>query len=189
MRQALLAGLSVAVLAGCSPTSADNQHLSPSPSGPAEQTAAAPGSAGPVKPTAPTGKLVASYFEVLPHPGLTWSKNGRPVSARELQTAAGERHCHWQYVVMMWMGWPPGTVAQKAGDERQFIRDPAGFLGVTHRDGFAKHISMPDDAQATGYHHGDLGLWLSPSDPFAVYLRVENDVERWPLAMPTEVCK
>jgi hypothetical protein len=39
---------------------------------------------------------------------------------------------------------------------------------------------LPPDAEYTGYHSGELQLWISPSDATeAVYL-VLPSVERWP---------
>jgi hypothetical protein len=72
-------------------------------------------------------------------------------------------------------------------------------LTVLHVDGtkdgrpvdgreLAIHIALPPDARATGYRNGELELWLSPSARDSAYLRVGDDVERWPRADPVVAC-
>jgi len=43
-------------------------------------------------------------------------------------------------------------------------------------------IELPPEAQYTGYHLDELEFWLAPSEPDGAYLRVSDDVERWPRA-------
>jgi len=140
-------------------------------------------------PTATTPKSVADYFTPpQPYPGPTWTKNGHPVNGRELNSIAGPDHCGWQSAVMMHLGWPLGTISQTSAEIRQFIRDPNGVIDHGLRDKLAIAIDLPPDAEDTGYRNGELELWLRPSDPDAAYLRVGDDVERWPRADPVIAC-
>jgi hypothetical protein len=133
---------------------------------------------------------VADYFSPpQPYPGPTWARGGRAVVGRELNSIAGPAHCDWQSAVMLYLGWPPGTVSQSIADRRQFIRDPDGVIGFGVRDELAIAIDLPDDARDTGYRSGELELWLAPSDPDAAYLRAGDDVERWPRADPVVACR
>jgi hypothetical protein len=47
---------------------------------------------------------------------------------------------------------------------------------------------MPVDAVDSGYRNSGLELWVADSDPAGVYLRVGDDVERWPRADPPIAC-
>jgi hypothetical protein len=139
---------------------------------------------------APSRRTVADYFSPPQRPGPTWEKNGRPVDHNELNSVAGPEHCDWQNVVMLRVGWPLGTVSRHADQTRQFIRDPEGaiedFEGL---DGTVEiGVELPSDARYTGYHIDDLQLWLSTAEPDAAYLRVGENVERWPRAEPQVAC-
>lgn len=170
MSRLLVAGLSLVLLSACGLPS----------------TGA--GGRPPVTPE-PSRQTVAQYFSPpQPYPGPTWTKDGRPVDGRELNSIAGPDHCGWQSAVLMHLGWPLGTVSQTSAEIHQFIRDPDGVIVRGPRDKLALHIGMPPDARATGYRNGELELWLSPSDPDAAYLRVNDDVERWPRADPVVAC-
>jgi hypothetical protein len=132
---------------------------------------------------------VAEYFSPpSPYPGPTWTKDGRAVDGRELNSIAGPDHCSWQSVVIMHLGWPLGTVSRTSAEVRQFIRDPDGVIDPSLSNRLAIAIDLPADATDTGYRNGDLELWLSPSTPDAAYLRVGDDVERWPRADPVIAC-
>jgi hypothetical protein len=136
-----------------------------------------------------SGESVADYFSpAQPHPGPTWTRDGRLVDGQELNSIAGPDHCQWQSAVMMHLGWPLGTVSQTSAEIRQLIRDPTGVIDRGLRDKLALAIDLPADAQDTGYRNGELELWLSPSNPDAAYLRVGSDVERWPRAEPVVAC-
>ena len=132
---------------------------------------------------------MASYFSPpKAYPGLVWTKDGRTVDGRELNSFAGPEHCDWQSAVMMYLGWPLGTVSVTAAQARQFVRDPSGVINPELRDKLVLHASLPADARSTGYRHGDLELWLSPSNEDAAYLRAGDDVERWPRAGEGVAC-
>jgi hypothetical protein len=61
------------------------------------------------------------------------------------------------------------------------VRDPSGVYGIAELvDGFRAMDELPSDATDTGYRQGERELWLSPSDPDAVFIRAAGSVERWP---------
>lgn len=166
MSRLLVTGASLALLAGCG-------------------TATPPPSPAP----SPSTKTVADYFSPpRAYPGPTWTKDGRSVGSEELNTIAGPDHCDWQSAVMMHLGWPLGTVSKTADDSRQFIRDPDGVIDTKLRDKLGTGVALPADAKDTSYRHGELELWLSPSEPDAAYLRVGESVEHWPRADPLVAC-
>lgn len=168
MRRFLVAGLSLVLLSACGSTPRPN--LSATTKSPVRAT-------------------VADYFSPpQPYPGPRWTKDGRPVDGQELNSIAGPDHCGWQGAALMHLGWPLGTVSHTSAESRQFIRDPDGVIDQGLRDKLAIAIDLPPDAQDTGYRNGELELWLSPSEPDAGYLRVGEDVERWPRADPVRAC-
>jgi hypothetical protein len=182
MSRLLVVGLSLVMLAACNLT-----PDRPRGSGEADRTG------GPrvhlATTAAASGGSVAEYFSPpRPFPGPTWTRNGRRVDGRELNSIAGPDHCGWERAVMMHLGWPLGTVSRTAGEIRQFIRDPGGVIDARLRDEFATGIDLPADARDTGYRNGELQLWLSPSHPDTAYLRVGDDVEGWPRADPVVAC-
>jgi hypothetical protein len=134
------------------------------------------------------GSIAEHFSPPQRYPGPTWTKGGRPVGGRELNSIAGPDHCDWQSAVIMHLGWPLGTVSRSSAEIRQFIRDPDGVIGFGIRDKLAIGADLPDDARDTGYRNGELELWLSPSEPEAAYLRAGDDVERWPRADPIVAC-
>lgn len=154
-----------------------------------------PGRSGPpaasatASPTSAVPRSVADYFSPpQPFPGPTWTKGGSPVDGLELNSIAGPDHCGWQSAVLMHLGWPLGTVSRTSAEIRQFIRDPDGVIDAGLRDKLAIAIDLPSDAEDTGYRFGELELWLRPSEPDAAYLRVGDDIERWPRADPVIAC-
>jgi hypothetical protein len=136
----------------------------------------------------PPKDTVGDYFSPpQAYPGPAWEKDDRSIDPEELNTVAGPDHCDWQSVVMMHLGWPLGTVARTVEQSRQFIRDPDGSI-EGFRGQLMTSVELPTDARYTGYHLDELELWLSPSEPDGVYLRIGNDVERWPRADPVIAC-
>src|SRR5690348_1760602 len=82
MSRFLLAGLSLMLVSACGPTST--------------------GAGGGPPVAGANRQTVADYFSPpQPYPGPTWTKDGRPVDGRELNSIAGPDHCDWQSAVMM----------------------------------------------------------------------------------------
>ena len=131
---------------------------------------------------------VATDFDPPPsYPGYHWTRNGREVSAFELETSAGPAHCGWQSTTFLTIAWPPGRVSETAQHARQYIRDPSGVLGHRSRDLLDIHATLPKDAAPTGYRYGPLEIYLSPSDEDrAIYVVDHRGAERWPRSDPTD---
>jgi hypothetical protein len=116
--------------------------------------------------TAPDGRVVASD----------------PGKGTEIAVVEGPDHCGWTSASFLHLGWPVGTVATVADQERQYLRDPQGLFADQLASPFDPDAELPNDAVDTGYHRGPIELWISPSDEDeAVYLlNLDTDVvERW----------
>lgn len=184
MRRLLAAVLSAMLLTACDLTPTGTGPLAPS------EVVEVADSPTVLSTALPTGSQVADYFSPpKPHPGPVWTRNGRRVDSGELSSSAGHAHCGWQSVVMMYVGWPLGTVSRTSAEVRQFIRDPYGVLGQGFREKLVRQAKLPADAADTGYRTGDVELWLAPSDPDGAYLRVADNVERWPNSPEVFACK
>ena len=94
----------------------------------------------------------------------------------------GGDHCEWDSVVLLHLGWPPGAAAEfRSGSERQYVRDAEGELEAPGRSPLELDSQLPPDAEYTGYHSGELQLWISASEATdAVYIVRPERVERWP---------
>jgi hypothetical protein len=91
---------------------------------------------------------------------------------------------------MMFIGWPPGTVATNISQARLYIRDPRGqMVGSNLLGTWARNPALPRDALDTGYRYGTIKLYFAPSDQdhFA-YLIGPRDSERWPRSDPPIGC-
>jgi hypothetical protein len=132
---------------------------------------------------------VADYFSPPQEfPGPTWSRGGRPVDGLEVSSIAGPSHCEWQSAVMMYLGWPLGTVSKNVANARQYIRDPDGVIDPKYKARLGRTVALPPDAVDTGYRLASLELWTVASDPDSAYLKVADDIERWPRADPPMAC-
>ncbi len=133
---------------------------------------------------------VASAFGPAPgYPGYRWSRDGHEVSEFELNTIAGPSHCRWEAATMLFIGWPPGTVATTSTSARMYVRDPQGVYGPPYRDRLGLHATVPPDARPTGYRLGAIELYLSPTDQDdAIYVVAPSGAERWPRVEPMRLC-
>jgi hypothetical protein len=111
--------------------------------------------------------------------------DGDPGEGLVLHTLEGADHCGWTSVTFMHMGWPVGSVVEKAGEARQYVRDPQGLVGAFTSAPFDADATLPDDAAATGFRHGAWELWTAASDEDEAVYVVNGDpsaggsVERW----------
>jgi hypothetical protein len=107
-------------------------------------------------------------------------RRGREVPNEVVSTFEGAEHCEWDSAVFLHVGWPLGRAARNASQARQYIRDPEGLFEDEVRLPFDDDAALPRHAEYTGYHLGDVELWLSPADAAsAAYLVDGDDVERW----------
>ena len=93
----------------------------------------------------------------------------------------GPDHCGWEESRVIIAGDPFGTRYSNSATHAEYVRDPNGVYGMADFvEGFAISETLPDDAVDTGYRQDGRELWLSPSDPDAIFMRAGDSVERWP---------
>jgi hypothetical protein len=80
--------------------------------------------------------------------------------------------------VILYVGWPLGTRVDTVDQARQYVRDPEGTLETVGP--LDTEATLPAGAHNTGYHLGDLQLWLGRDVRNAAYLVEGKTVERWP---------
>ena len=147
--------------------------------------------ADPLPPSLRGWRTVGSYFDhPAAWPGKPWTKGGRTIGWAELEASAGPSHCGWDSSTFLGVGWPLGTISADAGQDRQFIRDPARTLRGASLLGAWEHSPvLPADAKDTGYRYGAIKLYLAYSDQdYFAYLVAPADSERWPRSDPQTLC-
>ena len=80
--------------------------------------------------------------------------------------------------VILYVGWPLGTRVDTVDQARQYVRDPNGTLETV--GSLDTEVALPAGAHNTGYHLGDLQLWLGHDARKAAYLVEGTTMERWP---------
>ncbi len=76
----------------------------------------------------PFGSVATAFSQTTAASGYVWTREGRHVSREEITTFSGPDHCHWGSATVLFIGWPPGTVAPNASQARQYVRDPQGVM-------------------------------------------------------------
>src|SRR6188474_2885790 len=66
----------------------------------------------------------------------------------------------------------------------QYVRDPDGVFSARTVIPFKPDVRLPVGSTDTGYHLGDLALWVAHDAGKAVYIVRGSHVERWPRARP-----
>lgn len=142
-----------------------------------------------VRSSTPLSSVAVAFDPAPPHPYL-WSREGREVSSFELVAFAGPDHCGWQSATVLIIGWPLGTVSRTIADARQYVRDARGAVKASLRERLDLRAVLPADARATGYRHGSIELYLSPSDQDdGIYVVGPGGAERWPRDDPPTGCQ
>ncbi len=128
---------------------------------------------------------VATAFDDPPgYPGYRWTRNGQPAGPEEIVTTAGPDHCSWGSATFLTIGWPPGSKSFTFSGARLYTRDPKGAVASSLRDALVRHATLPPDAISTGYRHGVLEIFVSPSEAEqGIYVVSPSDAERWPRNM------
>ena len=107
---------------------------------------------------------------------------GRRVSTAKVSSAAGPEHCDWQDITFLTLG--------EGGHRRLFVRDTLGEFAELTTTTYADDVTLPADAEPTGWSHDGRELWLG-ADGGAAYLVSAadgTDVERWPAGRETIGC-
>lgn len=113
-----------------------------------------------------------------------WQRDGRPATRVQIEAYQGDDHCGWAEVTFLQVLWPP-TRNPLRTEDRQFVRDPGGRLGVPAlRTGYQHAGKLPADAAATGFVNDGIELWFAPSDQDtrAYLVAADGRVEVWPRA-------
>lgn len=131
--------------------------------------------------------------------GSTWQgpsgapaeRGSGPDRTFEVQTIFGADHCGWEDVVFLSVGWPLGTSPETSEQSRQYIRDENRDIeSAPLLSTFDAEVDLPDDSWSTGYKNQVLELWFGPDNgDEAVYLKMEERVERWPRAKEHVACR
>src|SRR5258708_27208354 len=139
-----------------------------------------------VRARSPLASVASALGPAPGYPGYRWSRDGREVGEFELNTIAGPSHCRWEAATMLFIGWPPGTVATIATSARMYVRDPQGAYGPSYRDRLDLHATLPPDAKPTGYRLGPIEPDFSPTDQGpAISLRAPAGAGAVPRLRPT----
>ena len=112
--------------------------------------------------------------------GTDWEERwsdaaGKVVADHVVSTSAPE--CVDEAVIL-YVGWPLGTRFDTVDQSRQYVRDPNGTLETL--GSLDTDVALPAGTRNTGYHLGDLQLWLGRDARRAAYLVEGTTVERWP---------
>jgi hypothetical protein len=93
----------------------------------------------------------------------------------------GSAHCYQEDTRVLVTGDPLGSRYTDTSDSIEYVRDPNQSYGQEElSNGFAELDALPADAIDTGFRLLDRELWTSPDDPYAIYIRDAEGVERWP---------
>lgn len=113
-------------------------------------------------------------------PRGTWDerwRDGRGNVVPDHTVSTYEAECVDEAVFLA-LGRPLGRRFDTVDEARQYVRDPEGTLEtVGPLDTDAR---LPAGVRNTGYHLGDVQLWLGRDAQQAAYLVEGKTVERWP---------
>jgi hypothetical protein len=88
--------------------------------------------------------------------------------------------------VFLALGWPLGTRFDTIDEAREYVRDPSGHLETNGN--LETAATLPENARNTGYHLGELELWLGSDSRRAAYLVQGENVERCPRLLESVGC-
>ena len=80
--------------------------------------------------------------------------------------------------VFLALGWPLETRFDSTAEFRQYVRDPEGTPETVGP--LDTEATLPTGTHNTGYHLGDLQLWVGRDARNAAYVVEGSTVERWP---------
>jgi hypothetical protein len=119
-------------------------------------------------------------YEVSPSPPVSrWDKSWRDTEGSVVDghvVATGYAEC--VNAVLLYVGWPLGTRVDSVDSARIYVRDADGTLETV--GSLESNATLPKRVRTTGYHLGDVQLWLGKDARKAAYLVEGSKVERWP---------
>jgi hypothetical protein len=103
-----------------------------------------------------------------------WNEGWRDPGSVVQDHIVGTGYAECLDAVILYVGWPLGTPFDKVDSARTYVRGPGGSLGPLDSD-----ATLSKGARNTGYHLGDVQLWLGKDARKAAYLVGGSKVERW----------
>jgi hypothetical protein len=116
--------------------------------------------------------------------GVWLDASGSAVPSGRVMTLHGSERCGWKDVTFI-------EVNRDADRPLQLVHDPSGSLDRKLLSTYDEHVTLPSDAQDTGWRRGGLALWLQPfgDAAYLVNLADPTDVQRWPRARKPITCE
>jgi hypothetical protein len=116
--------------------------------------------------------------------GRDWNegwRDGEGTVVPENVVSTGKPECV-DNAVFLYVGWPLGTPGayDTFDSAREYVRAPDGLHWMETVGALDTDATLPQSARNTGYHLGDLQLWLGRDAHKAAYLVEGSKVERWP---------
>ena len=130
--------------------------------------------------------------QLSPFPGDDWGgPDGSSVSADVVEAYSVAEECDAPGTAFLFVSWPlPGLETDERPERRQYVRDPSGvFAGAGLQAPYDGGATLPDGAGYTGFHSGDVQLWVGPDADRYLYLVRGATVEAWSRVVPEVACR
>lgn len=130
--------------------------------------------------------------QLSPFPGDDWlGPDGQPVPVDVVEAYSVADDCDAPGAAFLFVAWPlPGSQTDERPERRQYVRDPSGaFVGGSLQAPYDGGATLPDGAGYTGFHTGDVQLWIGPDADRYLYLVRGPTVEAWPRVEPEIACR
>lgn len=130
--------------------------------------------------------------EFSPFPGDGWlGPDDAPVPADVIEAYSVAEECDAPGTAFLFVRWPlPGLETDARPERRQYVRDPGGvFAGAGLEAPYDGGATLSEGAGYTGFHSGDVQLWVGPDVERYLYLVRGSTVEAWPRVQPEVACR
>lgn len=114
---------------------------------------------------------------------------GNPVPAERLEVWTGADHCDTAGTKFMALTWPLDEPATYESRMESYVWEPPDDFLLP--DAVTPRIvdAMPSDATTTGFHRGQLTLWISESNlRKAVFVTDGHEIQRWAFSAGAGFC-
>lgn len=113
---------------------------------------------------------------------------GNLVPDVRLEVWTGSDHCDTSSTKFMALSWPPDEPATYVRRMESYVwHPPDDWLPLDDTPRIVQ--AMPSDAKNTGFHRGDLTLWISESSlRKAVFVIDGDEIQRWAFIQGTGYC-